>query len=51
MTRQIEEAILISWGLERGLMYGRKDAPEPIFCLNRKEGAFGPRLRFRQQNF
>ena len=47
LSRQIEEAALISWGIERGMAYGQKNKPEPIVCLNRKEEAFGPRVRFK----
>ena len=46
LSRQIEEATLISWGLERGLELGAKKDPEPVVCLNRKEEAFAPRVRF-----
>ena len=48
LSRQIEEAALISWGIERGMAYGPKDKPELIICLNRKEEAFGPRVRFKK---
>ena len=48
LSRQIEESALISWGIERGVAYGPKDKPEPIVCLNRKEEAFGPRVRFKK---
>ena len=46
LSRQIEEAALITWGLERGVTYGPGDTPEPIVSLNRKEEMFGPRVRF-----
>ena len=48
LSMQIEEAALISWGIERGMAYDQKDKPEPIVCLNRKEEAFGPRVRFKK---
>ena len=50
LSRQIEEAVLVTWGLERGLAYGHNDKPEPIVCLNRKEESFGPRIRVGKPN-
>jgi len=39
----VEEATLITWGLERGLDLGASKNPEPIVCLNHKEETFTPR--------
>ena len=47
LSRQVEEAALIAWGLEKGTLYDAKNQPQPIVCLNRKEEVFGPRLRFK----
>ena len=46
LTRQVEEAALITWGLEKGQDIGSKNEPEFIVCLNRKEEKFAPRVRF-----
>ena len=46
LSRQVEEASLISWGLEKGLDVKANKEPEFIVCLNRKEEKFGPRIRF-----
>ena len=50
LSRQIEESVLIAWGLERGVVFGPGNETESIICLNRKEEAFGPRVRF-QSNY
>ena len=47
LSRLIEEATLINWGLERGLEIGASKDPESIVCLNRKEEMFAPRVRFK----
>ena len=46
LSRQVEEASLITWGLEKGLEIRASNDPEFIVCLNRKEEIFAPRLRF-----
>ena len=45
LTRQINESIIIHWGLEKKVAFGPKDVPEVINCLNRKEECFVPRVR------
>ena len=42
LTRQINESIIIHWGLEKKVAYGPKDVPEVIKCHNRKEECFVP---------
>ena len=46
LSRQVQEAALINWGLERGTECGARGCPKPLVCLNRKEEIFGPRVRF-----
>ena len=50
LSRQIEEATLIHWGLEKGAVYTAKNIPEKVFCLNRKEESFIPRERYWSNN-
>ena len=45
LTRQINESVIIHWGLEKKVAFGPKDVPEVINCLNRKEECFVPRVR------
>ena len=45
LTRQINESVIIHWGLEKKVAFGPRDVPEVINCLNRKEECFVPRVR------
>ena len=45
LTRQINESVIIHWSLEKKVAYGPKDVPEVMYCLNRKEDCFAPRVR------
>ena len=45
LTRQINESVIIHWGIEKKVAYGPKDDPEVIECLKRKEECFVPRIR------
>ena len=46
LSRQVHEAALINWGLEKGIECGARGSPNLLVCLNRKEETFGPRVRF-----
>ena len=45
LTRQINESVIIHWGLEKKVTCGPKDKPEVVDCLNRKEECFVPRSK------
>ena len=47
LSRQIEGSLRINWGLQKGVVAGTRNSLEPAVCLNRREEAFAPRLRYK----
>ena len=46
LSRQLEEAVRISNGLDRKIHTDRKGLETKISCLNSKEEAFAPQIRW-----